>query len=108
MNVPTTNLKRITMIRLTSPENFDKLMGYLESHFDLEWPYNKYRDYFVCHVKELIKTDTVFLDITYLGVTQEKHPRIKAYILYVVLSDIPTEEEFMNPKDICDRTIDND
>lgn len=86
------------IIRLTSPEAFDRLIEYLEAERGLVWPDLKgskksFRDYFIEMAKEKMATDTVLLHVDWKYDAQTNRLESEAY--YTVLSEFETDEEYM-------------
>lgn len=86
------------ILRLTTPEAFDRLIDYLEKERDLVWPewngYKQtYRYCFMETVKEAMANDTVFLNVDWAYNDQTNRVEAKAY--YSFYSEMQTEEEYM-------------
>lgn len=86
------------IIRLTSPEAFDRLIEYLEAERDLVWPecsgFSKsYRDHFIEEAKRLMANDTVLLNVDwhYNGQTN----RVESEAHFMALSEIATDEVYL-------------
>lgn len=92
------------LIRLTSPEAFDRLIDLLEKKRHLEWPDLKtkesYRDWFIRKTRKEMETDTVFLDVEW----EYDHEKgaITARAGAMRLSEMCTDEEYL--KDDNDET----
>ncbi len=57
------------LIQLTDPQNFDRLIAFLEAERNLEWPNlrtkESYRDWFIRETKELMSEITVYLNVDF-------------------------------------------
>lgn len=86
------------IIRLTTPEAFDRLIDFLERERYLTWPKIKdcedsFRDWFIAKAKKAMESEQVFLEVRW-----EYNPRtyrIEATAHYMALSEIDTDENFL-------------
>lgn len=85
------------LIRLTTPQAFDRLIDYLEKERHLEWPDIKtvetYRDWFIRKTKKEMKTDTVFLNVNWEYDADKRCIVCSAGIM--LLSEITTDEDYL-------------
>lgn len=85
------------LLRLTSPETFDKVIDYLEKERHLQWPNldtkESYRDWFIKKTKEEMKTDTVFLNVEWEYDTNKRC--IVANAGSTRLSEMLTDEKYL-------------
>lgn len=85
------------LLRLTSPETFDKVIDYLEKERHLQWPNlgteEPYRDWFIKKTKEEMKTDTVFLNVEWEYDTNKDC--IVASAGSTQLSEMLTDEKYL-------------
>lgn len=86
------------LIRLTDPQQFDRLIAYLEAERNLEWPNlrtstDSYRAWFIRETKELMMEITVYLQIDFTY-----NPTRGTYVTSahrLDLFEVPTDDEFL-------------
>lgn len=85
------------LIQLTDPQNFDRLIAFLEAERNLEWPNlrtkESYRDWFIRETKELMMEITVYLQIDFTY-----NPTRGTYVTSahrLDLFEVPTDDEFL-------------
>ena len=87
------------LIRLTTPEAFDRLVDYLERERGLVWPEvlkdgkNTFPAWFREFAKVAIKKDTVFVDVTFDYDCEKR--RMVSHMTYMTMSDIDTDEQYL-------------
>lgn len=87
------------LIRLTTPEAFDKLIEYLEKEHHLQWPDihfsdgSDYRSYFIGQIKEEMKNDIVIVEVDW-AYSFEKH-NIVANMKKILYSEINTDMGYL-------------
>lgn len=85
------------LIRLTTPEAFDRLIEYLEKKWNLEWPElhttETYRDWFIRNTKKAMKKDTVFLNVDWGYDADKGH--LVCRVGRILLSEITTDEDYI-------------
>lgn len=87
------------LIRLTTPEAFDKLVEYLEKERHLQWPDihfsdgSNYRSYFIGQIKEEMKKDTVLVEVDWCYSPEKRD--IVADMRKILYSEIDTDMEYL-------------
>lgn len=75
------------LLRLTTPEAFDRLIRYLEKERNLK----DYGDFFIPYVKEKMLSGTVYLDIDW---DYDFQKGLTAHVSYIAANEIPTDDDY--------------
>lgn len=79
------------LLRLTTPEAFDRLIRYLEKERNLK----DCHDYFIPYIKEKMLSGTVYLDIDW---DYDLQKGLTAHASYIAANEITTDEDYLKEK----------